>query len=232
MRPNTVDRITRNKRMGLMHDRKKAVDVDVLSVLIADDDTPTRILLRAAISQWGYEVIEAKDGEEAWDVMQQSNAPRLLIIDWLMPKLNGVELCERIKSELTQAAYIILLTQQAGTTNIIKGLEAGADEFLSKPFNMAELRSRLSIGARIIRYQNAIAEQNRQLQKYISQIEASVTMAMGAIEQLHSSISTPIGNPPSTSSVANLARIQEVSASLDNIIKVIKQYRSENSSRN
>jgi len=144
---------------------------DVIKVLIADDDPPTRILLRAAITQWGYEVIEASNGEEAWDILQQPHAPRLLILDWLMPKLDGISLCERIKREKILHPYTILLTQVTGTTNIIKGLEAGADEFLSKPFNMAELRSRLSVGARIIRYENALAEQNSKVQNYASQME-------------------------------------------------------------
>ncbi len=143
-----------------------------LKVLIADDDTPTRILLRAAISQWGYEVIEASDGEMAWELTQNSNqAPDLLIVDWLMPKLDGVALCERIKRELTNYPYIILLTQVTGTTNIIKGLDAGADEFLSKPFNMAELRSRLSVGARIVKYKNMVAQKNKQLQEYVENIK-------------------------------------------------------------
>lgn len=144
---------------------------EAIKVLIADDDPPTRILLRAAISQWGYEVVEASNGEEAWQILQQPKPPRLLILDWLMPKLDGISLCERIKQEQILHPYTILLTQVTGTTNIIKGLEAGADEFLSKPFNMAELRSRLSVGARIIRFENVLAEQNNQVQNYAAQME-------------------------------------------------------------
>lgn len=146
---------------------KSIQQLDILKILIADDDQPTRILLRAAISQWGYEVVEAKDGEEAWSILQDPDAPRLMILDWLMPKLDGIALCERIKQESTYHPYIILLTQVSGTTNIVKGLEAGADEFLSKPFNMAELRSRLSVGARIVRFEVSLAQQNKQLQEYV-----------------------------------------------------------------
>lgn len=127
-----------------------------MSVLIADDDPPTRILLRAAITQWGYQVIEAKDGLEAWEVMQSPDAPELLILDWIMPQLDGVALCQKIKKELTIHPFIILLTQLTGATNVLKGLDAGADEFLSKPFNMAELRSRLSIGARMIQNEHVL----------------------------------------------------------------------------
>jgi DNA-binding response OmpR family regulator len=135
----------------------------LIKVLIADDDPPTRVLLRAAISQWGYQVIEASNGEEAWDLLQQEDAPRLIILDWLMPKIDGIDLCRRIKKSLAYHPYVILLTQVAGTSNIIKGLEAGADEFLSKPFNMAELRSRLSVASRIIHFEIEMREHNAQL---------------------------------------------------------------------
>lgn len=145
---------------------------NTLTVLVADDDPPTRMLLKAAITQWGYHVLEVDNGEDAWDIIQKPNAPKLLILDWLMPKLDGITLCSRIKKDIEHRPYIILLTQVGGTANIIKGLEAGADEFLSKPFNMAELRSRLSVGARIIGYEIALAEQNIKLQQSISQIES------------------------------------------------------------
>lgn len=149
---------------------------ETLKVLIADDDPPTRILLRAAIAQWGFEVIETKDGEEAWNILQTPEAPRLLIIDWLMPKLDGVALCLRIKNELPFQPYIILLTQVAGTTNIIKALEAGANEFLSKPFNMAELRSRLFVGVRVINYQITLAKQNELLKQFAEQAANITTL--------------------------------------------------------
>src|SRR5438445_2274626 len=142
-----------------IEDSLKKQDVGTLNVLIADDDGPTRILLRAAVKQWGYATVEARDGEEAWEILQHPDAPRLLILDWIMPKLSGIEVAKRIRQELTFHPYIILLTQASGTENIIKGLEAGADEFLSKPFNMAELRSRLSVGARLIKNEKIIMEE-------------------------------------------------------------------------
>ncbi len=145
-----------------------------LKVLVADDDAPTRMLLRAAISQWGYEVIEAKDGEEAWGIMQdKAYPPRILILDWLMPKIDGITLAERIKHERKDYpySYIILLTQKTGTLNVIKSYEAGADTFLAKPFDMAELRSRLFTGEKMIRYDNQFHEQKKQLQHYVARVE-------------------------------------------------------------
>lgn len=143
-----------------------------IKVLVADDDAPTRILLRAAVSQWGYEVVEAQDGEDAWNILQvQTNPPQLMIVDWLMPRLDGIDLCRRIKAELKIKPYIILLTQLSGTTNIVKGLEAGANEFLSKPFNMAELQSRLGVGRRVVETEGRLAQQALQIKVYELQLK-------------------------------------------------------------
>jgi DNA-binding response OmpR family regulator len=151
--------------------KKNSSVLTPIKVLVADDDAPTRILLRAAVSQWGYEVVEASDGEEAWNTLQLPNQPQMMIVDWLMPKLDGIDLCRRIKNEFTQQPYIILLTQLSGTTNIVKGLEAGANEFLSKPFNIVELQSRLSVGARIIRYKDELAHNSLKMNDYGKKIE-------------------------------------------------------------
>jgi DNA-binding response OmpR family regulator len=165
-------------------EKAKAVNTTALKVLVADDDPTTRILLRAALSQWGYDIIEAKDGEEAWDILQQPNAPRLLILDWLMPKLDGIALCQRVKDQSDFHPYIILLTQMTGSTNIVKGLEAGANEFLSKPFNMVELRSRLFIGARIIGYENSVSSNIAMIQKTQSMIKQYAIELKDAITQM------------------------------------------------
>lgn len=157
-----------------------------LNVLVADDDPPTRALLKAAITQWGYTVTEASDGEEAWKIIANTPEQDILILDWIMPKLDGIGLCERIKSEAINQPYIILLTQVSGTTNIVRGLEAGADEFLSKPFNMAELRSRLSVGARIIQSEKILKEQNITLSKYIQYVMQVTTPLLEAVDKINS----------------------------------------------
>lgn len=170
--------------MGLAEVRDNKIGTKPIKVLIADDDVPTRILLRAAVSQWGYEVLEAGDGEEAWEVLQKPDMPQLLIVDWLMPKLDGIDLCRRVKQEIQHFPYIILLTQLTGTTNIVKGLEAGADEFLSKPFNMAELQSRLSVGARIIQYKFRLANKTDELKSYTEQISNLSALANSVMYKL------------------------------------------------
>jgi DNA-binding response OmpR family regulator len=225
-------------------------DIEMLKVLIADDDPPTRVLLRAAISQWGYTVVEARDGEEAWELLQAVDAPRLLILDWLMPRLDGIDLCRRLKLDNIFRPYIILLTQQAGTANIIKGLEAGADEFLSKPFNMAELRSRLSVGTRIIRFDVQLSEQNRKLQNYAQSMEA---LAQERARQLvqHTDMLVTLGTlvlsisqeirevllplyegeavktPADEKATAAMQRIRELHISLGHTIDVIKSLQAD-----
>jgi DNA-binding response OmpR family regulator len=189
---------------------------NVLTVLVADDNAPTRMLLRAAIKQWGYSVVEAADGEQAWEMLQQSDAPRLLVVDWLMPKLDGTGLSERIRRELPYHPYIILLTQMSGTENIIKGLEAGADEFLSKPFNMAELRSRLSVGARIINNEIALAKQGEQLQYYIAQMKILSADVNEMAEQINTMINSP--------TALTLQSIQLLQAMLEKIVSVVNKF--------
>lgn len=140
-------------------------------VLVADDDPTIRLLLRAALKQWGYQIVEAEDGEQAWEILQQPNPPQLLLLDWIMPKLDGVTLCKLITEKLNFHHYIIFLTSKSGTENIIEGLEAGADEFLLKPFDLAEIRIRLFAGERIIKYRTQLAEKNLELQKYIDNMK-------------------------------------------------------------
>lgn len=201
---------------------EQQVDLKKLRVLIADDDAPTRILLRAAISQWGYEVVEAKDGEEAWNILQQPDQPKLLILDWLMPKLDGITICERTRNELDFHPYIILLTQVTGTTNIIKGLEAGADEFLSKPFNMAELRSRLSTGARLITYKLELKEQNSALQSYLLKLQA---LCVPALEQ-----ATQITNAMNQSGIDSSVA-KNLQANLENMSSVLRNLQADTNKR-
>ena len=151
--------------------------IDGTTVLIADDNDAMRLLLKEALEQWGFHVVETKDGEEAWEVMQQPNPPRLLILDWRMPKLDGIALCERIRQQLNFYPYIIFLSQVSGVENLLKGFDAGADEFLLKPVNFKELRSRLVAGEKILEFITIIDEKNKQLKgaaARIAELEQSV----------------------------------------------------------
>jgi sigma-B regulation protein RsbU (phosphoserine phosphatase) len=192
-----------------------------LKVLVADDDPATRFLMRAAITKWGYDVVEASDGEETWTLLQQPDAPRLLIIDWLMPKLDGLKLCERIREKLSTHPYIILVTQIIGTENVIKGLDAGADEFLSKPINIAELHSRLGVGAKIIRYENQLAEQNQQLQDNIEKMKRLSALVYSASTQINTVINSGNTIDDIREHLKNMQRIQGMQKSLEEIMLLI-----------
>lgn len=121
-----------------------------MEVLIVEDDPISLKLLSGTLLQLNYEVIEAKNGVEAWQILQQRTI-RLVITDWVMPEMDGITLTRLIReTEMTGYIYIIILTGRQGIENIVDGLDAGADDYLIKPFNPKELSSRLHIGARIL----------------------------------------------------------------------------------
>lgn len=128
-----------------------------MKVLIADDDALSRKILEDALSKWGYEILMAHNGNEAWDILEKSDRPNLAVLDWIMPGMDGVEICRRLrKLSLPNYVYVILLTARNKLEDVIKGLESGADDYIIKPFNHEELKSRLQIGQRIIELEHRI----------------------------------------------------------------------------
>src|SRR5438876_7872707 len=119
-----------------------------MRILIADDSIVSRHLLDATLRKWGYEVVVACDGVEAWNVLQAADAPQLAILDWVMPGMTGPEVCrnvrERAKDENTDSyTYILLLTSKSLKEDLIEGMESGADDYITKPFDQHELKVRL-----------------------------------------------------------------------------------------
>ena len=130
-----------------------------MRVLIAEDEAITRSVLEANLSEWGYEVTAVSDGSEALDIIKKPESPSIVITDWMMPRMDGLALCRKIRNmEKSQYIYIIILTAKGEKKDIIEGLEAGADDYLSKPFNRDELRYRTRIGERIINLERRIME--------------------------------------------------------------------------
>jgi signal transduction histidine kinase len=120
-------------------------------VLLADDDQFFRVLLRKNVVRWGYDTVAVSDGEEAWRTLSSSDGPCLAILDWIMPSMDGLEVCRRIReSSLSRYVYVILLTARTGSHELLQGLEAGVDDYVSKPVDFEQLRLRLKAGARII----------------------------------------------------------------------------------
>jgi len=125
-----------------------------VKILIAEDDPVSRRLLEVTLSKWGYEVVACADGQAAWDVLQAPDAPQLVILDWMMPRLDGLQVCKKIRNRedrpIEPYVYILLLTAKSQKTDMVTGLEAGADDYLTKPFDAQELRMRLRAGRRIL----------------------------------------------------------------------------------
>src|SRR5690242_10233980 len=128
-----------------------------MRVLVADDDAVYRHLLEKTLASWDYEVVAAGDGASAWDVLRGDDAPALAVLDWTMPGLDGDQVC-RLVRERTHDRYtfLLLLTCKTDKADLLRGLEAGADDYLSKPCDPAELRARLNTGRRIVGLQNEL----------------------------------------------------------------------------
>jgi two-component system, cell cycle response regulator len=128
-----------------------------MRILIAEDDDVGRFQLEALLSKDGYEVVTAADGATAWQILEQHDAPPLVILDWVMPELNGLEVCRRIReSHRNGYVYVIMLTGKTRKDDIVSGMDAGADDYLSKPVHMEELRARLRAGRRILALEEAL----------------------------------------------------------------------------
>ena len=134
------------------------------SVLIADDDAISRMMLESCLKKWQLDVTTAKDGLYAWHEIQKKNAPSLIILDWMMPGISGIDLCRRIRARKSpHYPYVVLLTSRDGKQDLVEGLDAGADDYLTKPFDANELRSRLMVGSRILRLQNELLRKEEEL---------------------------------------------------------------------
>jgi two-component system cell cycle response regulator len=128
-----------------------------MRILIAEDDPVSRRLLEAKLVNWGYEVVVTRDGNEAWQALQADDAPRLAILDWMMPGRDGVAVCREVrKGKGEPYTYLILLTAQAREEDLVTGMEAGADDYIAKPFKSSELKVRLRAGRRIIELQSEL----------------------------------------------------------------------------
>ena len=128
-----------------------------MKILIAEDDPAFGKLLEDLLITWGYEVVTTRDGNDAWEALRGEDAPSLAILDWLMPGMDGVEICRQVRKEVQEHyTYLILLTSQQRDEDLLTGMEAGADDYLTKPFKHHELRVRLRAGRRIIELQNEL----------------------------------------------------------------------------
>jgi DNA-binding response OmpR family regulator len=143
-----------------------------MRVLLAEDDRATCRSLEAVLSRWDYEVFVTSDGAAAWQVLQGEDPPQLALLDWVMPGLTGLDVCRRVRARpAAKPLYLILLTARTDKEDIVTGLEAGADDYVTKPFDRGELRARLQAGRRIVELQNSLADRVGELEEALARVK-------------------------------------------------------------
>ena len=142
-----------------------------MRILIAEDDAVSRRVLEATLVKWGFEVTTTTNGTEAWQVLVAEGAPKLAILDWMMPEIDGLEICRRIRQRPGAGPlHIILLTARGRKEDVIAGLQAGADDYVTKPFDHEELRARVQVGVRLIELQSMLADRVVELEEAIARV--------------------------------------------------------------
>jgi two-component system cell cycle response regulator len=156
--------------------------ISSMRILVVDDDPLTLHMVVYRLRQWGHEVISCTDGDSAWEVLEGGMVPNVAILDWMMPGLNGPELCQKIRSKKDcPYVYIVLLTGRNNPEDMIAGLDAGADDYLTKPFNLGELEARLRAGKRIVDLQNELISARETLRIQAMQDPLTQILNHGAI---------------------------------------------------
>jgi phosphoserine phosphatase RsbU/P len=143
-----------------------------MKALVADDDRVSAEILSRTLQRWDFDVTVTFDGADAWDKLQAVNVPTLAILDWMMPHLDGPEVCRRVRASLPQGnMYLMLLTALESRRNVIAGLNAGADDYIVKPFDHDELRARVMVGVRVLSLQERLADRVAELQTALSNVK-------------------------------------------------------------
>jgi phosphoserine phosphatase RsbU/P len=143
-----------------------------MQVLIAEDDRITGEILARTLKRWNYESTIVGDGEQAWERLRDATEPTLAILDWMMPKMDGPDVCRRVRADLSLAnMYLLLVTARESRADVVAGLDAGADDYIIKPFDPEELRARVAVGIRVLALQQKLAERVEELQTALSNVK-------------------------------------------------------------
>jgi len=143
-----------------------------MKVLIAEDDRVTGEILARTLQRWSYETKVVGDGAQAWEHLRNATAPTLAILDWMMPEIDGPDVCRRVRAELPLAhMYLLLVTARESRGDVVAGLDAGADDYIIKPFDPDELRARVAVGVRVLGLQQKLAERVAELQDALANVK-------------------------------------------------------------
>ena len=142
-----------------------------MKILVAEDDPVSRRLRESLLLKWGHRVVVTANGDEAWQLLSAEHPPTFLILDWMMPGMDGSDICKRLRLRPNAPpTYVILLTARNRKEDIVAGLEAGADDYVIKPFDREELRARVQVGQRVLRLQETLAQRVRELETALGQV--------------------------------------------------------------
>jgi DNA-binding response OmpR family regulator len=142
-----------------------------MNILIAEDDHVSQIVLSRMLKKWGHDVISTVDGRSAFEVLERPDAPKIAILDWMMPEIDGLEVCRRVRAlDRAEPTYLILLTARDQIDDIVEGLDSGANDYLVKPYDWRELKARLSVGQRMVALQQDLARRVRELEYAMAKI--------------------------------------------------------------
>ena len=143
-----------------------------MQVLIAEDDRVTGEILTRTLKRWEHDATLVNNGSQAWSFLRATTVPTLAILDWMMPEMDGPDICRRVRTELPDAhMYILLVTAREGRADVVAGLDAGADDYIIKPFDPEELRARIGVGVRMLSLQQKLAERVAELQTALSNVK-------------------------------------------------------------
>jgi phosphoserine phosphatase RsbU/P len=143
-----------------------------LRVLIADDDPVSLRILQGSLERWGYGVAVATNGNDAWQALSEPGGPPMAVLDWMMPGMDGLTICRRTRAlPRGGAMYLILVTARSDRVDVVSGLEAGANDYVTKPFHHAELRARVAVGVRVLELQKRLADRVRDLENALKQVK-------------------------------------------------------------
>jgi len=143
-----------------------------MKVLIAEDSAPSRKVLQNLLRTWGYAVLPVENGDDAWEILQAPHAPNLVLLDWVMPGMKGIDICRSVRARVcADPTYVIMLTGKDRKEDIVSALDAGANDYITKPFEIEELRARLQVGVRVLDLQLQLADSVRELQEALLEVK-------------------------------------------------------------
>jgi sigma-B regulation protein RsbU (phosphoserine phosphatase) len=143
-----------------------------MRVVIAEDEPISRRVLEQTLKRWGHDPVVTTDGLQAWEALQKEEPPLIAILDWMMPGLDGLEVCRKTRElPATERTYILLVTARGEKEDIVEGLDAGANDYITKPFDSAELRARVQVGVRVLELQQSLADRVKELQEALAHVK-------------------------------------------------------------